>query len=113
MAQQKEGFFQYLASEIFENFIGFIVGMGVTKFISNFFETRSIRNLYGLTAKKKVVSKSEFENMEMVISIIIGFIALLLVRRLMMLYVMPYVPMLRFRAKRKLVFCKGYFRNIR
>ena len=41
---------------------------------SHFFTTRSIKNLWGLTAKKTVVDKQTFSFMEWMISIIIGFL---------------------------------------
>jgi hypothetical protein len=56
------------------NFVGFAIGMASTRLVSYFFTTRSIKNLWGLTAKKTVVDKQTFSGMEWAISIIIGFI---------------------------------------
>lgn len=54
--------------------MGFLIAMAATRLVSHFFETRSIRNLWGLTARKTLVDKKTFSNLEWIISIIIGFI---------------------------------------
>lgn len=65
---------KYLYDQLTGNFLGFIIGMSATSVVSQFFETRSIRNLWGLSSKKTVVDKETFQNLEWIISIIIGFI---------------------------------------
>jgi glycerol uptake facilitator-like aquaporin len=65
---------RYLYDQLTGNFAGFIVGMMATKVVSGFFETRSIRNMWGLTSKKTVVDKETFSNIELIISIVIGFV---------------------------------------
>jgi hypothetical protein len=67
-------FLQYMYSNFTGNFVGFAIGMASTRLVSYFFTTRSIKNLWGLTAKKTVVDKQTFSGMEWAISIIIGFI---------------------------------------
>lgn len=54
--------------------MGFLIGLSATGLVSRFFETRSIKNLWGLGAKKTVVDRDTFANLEWIISIIIGFI---------------------------------------
>jgi len=71
-ASQK--FLQYMYSNFTGNFIGFAIGMASTRLVAHFFTTRSIKNLWGLTAKKAVVDKQTFSAMEWMISIIIGFL---------------------------------------
>src|ERR1044072_4892084 len=71
-ASQK--FLQYMYSNFTGNFVGFAIGMASTRLVSHFFTTRSIKNLWGLTAKKTVVDKQTFSAMEWMISIIIGFV---------------------------------------
>ena len=65
---------KYLCNNFIGNFLGFVVGMASTRLVAHFYETKSIRNLWGLTAKKTVVSKSTFNNLQLVLSIVIGFI---------------------------------------
>jgi hypothetical protein len=65
---------KYLYDQLTGNFAGFIVGMSASGLVSNFFETRSIRNLWGITSRKTVVSKEMFGALEWIISILIGFI---------------------------------------
>ena len=67
-------FLEYLYSNFTGNFLGFVIGMASTRLVSHFFTTRSIKNLWGLTARKTVVDKQTFSAMEWAVSIIIGFI---------------------------------------
>ena len=69
-----KNFVQYLYNNLIGNFIGFAIGMASTRLVSHFFTTRSIRNLWGITARKTVVDKQTFSAMEWAISILIGFI---------------------------------------
>jgi hypothetical protein len=71
---ERKRVFKYLYDQLTGNFAGFLVGMSATGLVSKFFETRSIKNLWGLTAKKAVVSKETFGALEWIISILIGFI---------------------------------------
>lgn len=67
-------FLEYLYSNYVGNFLGFVIGMASTRLVSHYFTTRSIRNLWGLAARKTVVDKHTYSTMEWVVSIIIGFI---------------------------------------
>ncbi len=69
-----KNFFKYIYDNFIANFIGFFIGLLSTKLVSHFFVTRSIKNLWGLAAKKTVVDKSTFTNLELFISVVIGFI---------------------------------------
>jgi hypothetical protein len=66
--------FKYLYDNFISNFIGFIIGITATRLVSHFFVTRSIKNLWGLTARKTVIDKKTFSNLELLISVTIGFI---------------------------------------
>jgi len=66
---------RYLYDQLTGNFAGFIIGMSATGLVSQFFETRGFKNLWGLTSKKTVIDKDTFNNLEWIISIVIGFIA--------------------------------------
>ncbi|MBO9153585.1 hypothetical protein ACFOTA_15295 [Chitinophaga sp. GCM10012297] len=74
-------FVEYIYNNYIGNFLGFVIGMASTRLVSHFFTTRSIRNLWGLTARKTVVDKHTYTTMEWVISIIIGFIVFELVSK--------------------------------
>jgi len=65
---------RYLYDQFTGNFMGFLIGASATGLVSHFFETRSLRNLWGLTAKKTLVDKGTLQNLEWIISIVIGFI---------------------------------------
>jgi hypothetical protein len=65
---------KYLYDQLTGNFIGFVIGVSATGLVSQFFETRGIKNLWGLSAKKTVIDKETFSNFEWVISIIVGFV---------------------------------------
>lgn len=70
----KQSILKYLYNQVTGNFMGFLIGASATGLVSQFFETRSIKNLWGISAKKTVVDKETFSNLEWVISIIVGFI---------------------------------------
>ncbi len=65
---------KYLYNNFIGNFLGFVVGMAATRIVSHFFATRSLKNLWGLTSKKTVVDKSTFSNLQLLVSIVIGYI---------------------------------------
>jgi undecaprenyl pyrophosphate phosphatase UppP len=67
-------FLEYMYNNFAGNFLGFVIGMASARLVSHYFTTRSIKNLWGLTARKTVVDKQTFSAMEMAISILIGFI---------------------------------------
>ena len=67
-------FVLYIYNHFLGNFLGFVVGIASMRIVSHFFATRSIKNLWGLTAKKTLVDKQTFGILEMGISILIGFI---------------------------------------
>ncbi|HEX7902899.1 MAG TPA: hypothetical protein VF487_03390 [Chitinophagaceae bacterium] len=67
-------FIQYLYSNFLGNFIGFAVGMASTRLVSHFFATRSIKNLWGLTSHKTMLDKKTYNNLEWIVSVVIGFI---------------------------------------
>jgi ABC-type thiamin/hydroxymethylpyrimidine transport system permease subunit len=67
-------FLEYVYNNYVGNFLGFVIGMMSTRLVSHYFTTRSIRNLWGLTAHKTVVDKHTYSTMEWTISIVIGFI---------------------------------------
>jgi hypothetical protein len=81
MKQTGQKFLQYVYSNYTGNFIGFAIGMASTRLVAHFFTTRSIKNLWGLTAKRTVVDKQTFSFMEWAISIIIGFIVFELISK--------------------------------
>ncbi len=64
----------YIYNKITGTFAGFVIGMAATSLVSRFFETRSLKNLWGFTAKHKVIDKKTYSHVEWLISIIIGFI---------------------------------------
>ncbi len=65
---------QYLYNNFLGNFLGFAVGMASTRLVSHYFATRSIKNLWGLTSRKTVLDKATYNNLEWIVSLVIGFI---------------------------------------
>lgn len=74
-------FIAYLCNNFIGNFLGFVIGMGSTRLVSQFFTTRSIKNIWGLTAHKTVVDKQTFHVFEWLVSIIVGFIVFELISK--------------------------------
>ena len=64
----------YMYSNFIGNFLGFVIGMLSTRLVAQFFTTKSIKNLWGLTAKKTVVDRDTLHAFEWMISIVVGFI---------------------------------------
>ncbi|MFL5747394.1 MAG: hypothetical protein ACJ751_22155 [Niastella sp.] len=84
-------FMQYVYSNYTGNFIGFAIGMASTRLVAHFFTTRSIKNLWGLTAKRTVVDKQTFSFMEWAISIIIGFLVFEIISKWVKKKLNPYL----------------------
>ena len=101
--QNRKPVFNYLSEQFLGRLTGFIIGLWATKIVSHFFTTRSIHNLWGLTAKKTVVSKQAFGNLEWMASILIGYIVFEIVLRLMNNKIGPWVAKYRFRLLRRVV----------
>ena len=72
----------YAYSQFKGHFLGFIVGTSAASVVSTFFETRKVSNLWGLTAKKTVVSGDTFRFLEWFCALVVGFIAFELVNNL-------------------------------
>ena len=64
----------YAYNQFKGHFLGFIVGTSAASFVSTFFETRKVSNLWGLTAKKTVVSGDTFRFLEWFCALVVGFI---------------------------------------
>ena len=94
---------KYLYDQLTGNFAGFVIGLSATGLVSNFFETRSIRNLWGIASKKTVVSKDTFGALEWIISIVIGFIVFEIMTRVVKQELDRLVPTCRIRVYRWLV----------
>src|SRR5688572_11744907 len=94
---------QYLYDQLTGNFAGFLIGISATGLVSQFFETRSLRNLWGLGAKKTVVDKETFSNLEWIVSIVIGFIAFEIMTKVVKEKIDKYSPLYKFRILRWMV----------
>jgi hypothetical protein len=75
----RKDLFKYLFDQLKGNFIGFIVGTSAASFVSTFFETRKLTNLFGFTARKPIVSGETFRYLEWSCALVIGFIAFVIV----------------------------------
>jgi hypothetical protein len=83
---------RYLYESLTGNFLGFLIGLSASGLVSKFFETKGLRNLWGLTAKKAVVSKETFGRLEWLISLVIGFIVFEIVNRVLKPYLEQRYP---------------------
>ena len=72
----------YAYNQFKGNFVGFVVGTLAARLVSTFFVTRKVSNLWGLTAKKTVVSGSTFRFLEWSCALVVGFIAFVVVNSL-------------------------------
>jgi hypothetical protein len=95
--QNRKTIFDYLSEQFIGRFTGFLIGLWASRIVSHFFTTRSIHNLWGLTARKTVVSKQTFSNLEWVASVIIGYIVFEIVLRIIKNKIAPWSSKSRFR----------------
>lgn len=93
----------YLFNQLTGNLIGFVVGMSATGLVSQFFETRSIKNLWGLAARKTVIDKSTFSGLEWAISVLIGFIVFEIVTKVLGTWIRRNYPYYKFKFLRWIV----------
>jgi len=110
--QNRKTIFNYLSEQFIGRFTGFIIGLWASRIVSHFFTTRSIHNLWGLTAKKTVVSKQAFGNMEWIASVVIGYIVFEIVARVIKSKIGPWLSKTRFRLMRRMVE-KGWSEKIK
>jgi len=101
--QKRKPIFNYLSEQFLGRLTGFIIGLWACKIVSHFFTTRSIHNLWGLTAKKTLVSKQTFGNLEWIASVMIGYFVFEIVLRIMKSKVGPWLSRVRFRLMRRMV----------
>ena len=66
---------KYACNQFKGHFLGFLVGTSAASFVSTFFETRKVSNLWGLTARKTVVSGDTFRLLQWFFALVVGFIA--------------------------------------
>jgi hypothetical protein len=100
---KKKVVLKYLYDQLTGNFTAFLVGMLATTLVSGFFEKRSIKNLWGLTSKKAVVDKQTYTTLELMVSIIIGFIVFEIMTKVVKERLDRNLPVLRFKLLRWLV----------
>jgi len=112
MKKERKTIFNYLSEQFIGRFTGFIIGLWASSLITQFFTTRSIHNLWGLTARKTVVSKQTFSNLEWIASVLIGYIVFEIVLRIMKNKIGPWLTKSRFRLLRWMVE-KGWGEKIR
>jgi len=107
--------YKYLYDQLTGNFAGFLIGMSATSLVSRFFETRGLRNLWGLTSKKTVVDKDTFSNLEWIISIVIGFIVFEIFTKILKERIGKNIPTYKYQFFRWLVVHQWHtkFRNAR
>ena len=95
MKQASQKFVGYVFDNYIGNFLGFVVGFASTRLVSHWFTTKSIKNLWGLTARKTVVVKQTYSAMEWAVSIIIGFIVFEIISKWAKKKLEPYMAKYR------------------
>ena len=93
----------YLYNSLTGSFLGFLVGTAAAGLMSRYFTTRSIHNLWGLTAKKTVIGKQAYSHLEWIISIIIGFIVFEIITKVLKKKLDEQLPIIKFRIMRWMI----------
>ncbi len=71
---------EFLINEAIGRFVGFIVGMWSTSLFSKVvYEKKGLNNLFGLAKRKKIVVNTTPEWLQLLISVLVGFIVLELI----------------------------------
>ena len=112
MKKERKSIFNYLSEQFIGRFTGFIIGLWASGLVSHYFTTRTFHNLWGLTARKTVVSKQTFSNLEWVASVVIGYIVFEMALRIMKNKIGPLLTRVRFRLFRRMIE-KGWVGKIR
>jgi len=94
---------KYVYNQLTGTFAGFLIGMSATKLVAQFFETRKLKNLWGLASKKTIVDKDTFGNLEWIISIVIGFIVFEIFTKVVKEKIDKYFPIYKYRSFRWIV----------
>src|SRR5215813_13727516 len=110
--QDRKSVFNYLSDQFIERFTGFIIGLWASQLVSHFFTTRSIHNLWGLTAKKTVVSRQTFGNLQWIAAVVIGYLVFEVVFTVIKNKIAPGLAKVRFRLLR-LIVEKGWTKKAR
>ena len=108
--QSRKPIISYLSEQFVGRFTGFVIALSATRVVSHFFTTPSIHNLWGLTAKKTVVSRQTFANLQWVAAVLIGYIVFEVVLRIIKSRIGPSISRMRFRL-RQIVIERGWVRN--
>ena len=103
MKKDRKTILYYLSEQFIGRFTGFMLGLWASRLISHFFTTRSIHNLWGLTARKTVVTRQAFSNLEWIASVLIGYIVFEIVLRIIKNKIGPLLSKSRFRLLRWVV----------
>jgi|SRR2546423_4993324 len=95
--QQRKNIFMYLSDQFIGSFTGFLIGLWATRLVSHFFATRSIKNLWGLTANKTLVNKQTYNLLQWLASVIVGYIVFEIVLRVIKNQLGPRFSVFRLR----------------
>jgi hypothetical protein len=83
---------EYLKGQAFSQFVGFYVGLSSTGIVSQFFETRSVSNLWGVLAEKPLVDAQTFSVLERIFAVLIGFVVFEIVSKNLRPFVQRWKP---------------------
>ncbi|MBC7774996.1 MAG: hypothetical protein H7246_06105 [Phycisphaerae bacterium] len=72
-------FFHFVSGEILNLSVGYLAGLSASNLVSHFFVRKKLGNLWGLTAKKEVVSRDDYDWLMFGSSYVIGLIVMLVV----------------------------------
>ena len=76
----KKKIIDFILNEVLGKFVGFLVGMWITKWFTYYaYEKKSMKNLFGLLPRKKVLVNTTPEWLQWLISAVVGFIVLELI----------------------------------
>jgi|KBSMisStaDraftv2_1062788.scaffolds.fasta_scaffold00606_9 hypothetical protein len=95
--------FRYFYDSLTGSFLGFMIGSMAAGFVSRFFATRSIHNLWGLASHKTLLDKKTYSMLEWFISVLIGFLVFEIISKHLRKRLDQVIPKLKIRLFRWLI----------
>lgn len=94
---------RYFYNSLTGSFFGFMAGTLASSFVSRFFATRSIHNLWGLSSHKTILDKNTYGRLEWIVSILIGYLVFEVINKILKPKLDELIPRLKVKFFRWLI----------
>lgn len=116
----KKKIIKHIINQGISRFMGFVMGLWASRLTATFFDKKNAENLWGLTAEKTVLNSENYNMIEMIISVMIGFCVLLIVdfileskKHIVLLEkIQKHSPIIVYETKRYLILSQTYVKTM-